>query len=82
MLCKHYNALDSMYICAYLRLYLCKWKPSFNKSILVFKVFDKDNDGFITKDEFQKISKKLSKDQIEAVFAKFDKVTLLVYKTH
>ena len=44
-----------------------------NKAEMAFKVFDKDNDGFITKDEFQKISKKLSKDQIEAVFAKFDK---------
>ncbi len=32
-----------------------------------------DNDGFITKDEFQRISKKLNKEQIEAVFAKFDK---------
>lgn len=38
-----------------------------------FKLFDKDNDGFITKDEFQKISKKLNREQIEAVFSKFDK---------
>ncbi len=29
-----------------------------------FKLFDKDNDGYITKDEFQKISKKLSKEQV------------------
>uniref|UniRef100_A0A0K2TNY7 EF-hand domain-containing protein n=1 Tax=Lepeophtheirus salmonis TaxID=72036 RepID=A0A0K2TNY7_LEPSM len=43
------------------------------KAERAFKLFDKDNDGFITKDEFQKISKKLSKDQIEAVFSKFDK---------
>lgn len=42
------------------------------KAEKAFKLFDKDNDGFITKDEFQKISKKLSREQIEAVFAKFD----------
>jgi Ca2+-binding EF-hand superfamily protein len=35
-----------------------------NKAEMAFKVFDKDNDGFITKDEFQKISKKLSKCQV------------------
>jgi Ca2+-binding EF-hand superfamily protein len=35
-----------------------------NKAEMAFKVFDKDNDGFITKDEFQKISKKLSKEQV------------------
>ena len=38
-----------------------------------FKLFDKDNDGYITKQEFQKISKKLNKEQIDAVFNKFDK---------
>lgn len=43
------------------------------KAERAFKLFDKDNDGFITKDEFQKISKKLNREQIEAVFAKFDK---------
>ena len=43
------------------------------KAERAFKLFDKDNDGFITKDEFQKISKKLSREQIEAVFSKFDK---------
>lgn len=43
------------------------------KAERAFKLFDKDNDGYITKEEFQKISKKLSRDQIEAVFTKFDK---------
>ncbi len=43
------------------------------KAERAFKIFDKDNDGFITKDEFKKISKKLNQDQIEAVFSKFDK---------
>ena len=43
------------------------------KAERAFKLFDKDNDGYITKDEFQKISKKLNREQIEAVFAKFDR---------
>ncbi len=43
------------------------------KAERAFKLFDKDNDGYITKEEFAKISKKLNKDQVEAVFAKFDK---------
>lgn len=43
------------------------------KAERAFKLFDKDNDGYITKGEFQKISKKLNREQIEAVFAKFDK---------
>ena len=42
-----------------------------NKAEMAFKVFDKDNDGYITKDEFQKISKKLSKDQVRLYFDKF-----------
>ena len=33
------------------------------KAERAFKLFDKDNDGFITKEEFQKISKKLNKQQ-------------------
>ena len=43
------------------------------KAERAFKLFDKDNDGYITKEEFGKISKKLSRDQVEAVFNKFDK---------
>ena len=43
------------------------------KAERAFKVFHKDNDGFITKEEFAKISKKLNKDQVDAVFNKFDK---------
>ena len=38
-----------------------------------FKAFDKDNDGFITKEEFSKISLKLSKEQVDTVFKKFDR---------
>jgi len=43
------------------------------KAERAFRLFDKDNDGYITKEEFGKISKKLNKDQVEAVFNKFDK---------
>jgi Ca2+-binding EF-hand superfamily protein len=39
-----------------------------NKAVMAFKVFDKDNDGYITKEEFQKISKKLSKEQVNILF--------------
>jgi len=39
-----------------------------NKAVMAFKVFDKDNDGYITKEEFQKISKKLSKEQVKILF--------------
>lgn len=34
------------------------------KAERAFKLFDKDNDGYITKEEFQKISKKLNKEQV------------------
>ena len=59
-----------------------------SKAETAFKLFDKNRDGFITREEFTQVrspsqtwfstsskpqvSKKLSKDQIEAVFAKFD----------
>ena len=43
------------------------------KAERAFRLFDKDNDGYITKDEFGKISKKLNRIQVEAVFKKFDK---------
>ena len=39
-------------------------REAVEKAERAFKLFDKDNDGFITKDEFQKISKKLSRDQV------------------
>lgn len=43
------------------------------KAERAFKIFDKDHDGYITKEEFSKISQKLNKTQIEAVFKKFDR---------
>ena len=35
------------------------------KAERAFKIFDKDNDGYITKEEFTKISKKLNKQQVQ-----------------
>jgi len=37
-----------------------------------FKVMDKDNDGFVTKQEFKRVCKNLSNEQIAAAFKKFD----------
>merc|ERR1712039_374421 len=41
---------------------------------LVFKLYDEDKDGYITKTEMEKgeLSKNLTKEQIEKVFARFD----------
>lgn len=43
-----------------------------DKAEAAFRIFDKDNDGFITKDEFAQVSKKLTPAQVAAVFDKFD----------
>ncbi len=37
---------------------------------LAFKLYDKDRDGYITKGEMEKLSKTLTKEQIEKVFAR------------
>ena len=42
------------------------------KMELAFKAMDIDGNGFISKDEFQRACKKLSPEQVEAVFKKFD----------
>lgn len=39
---------------------------------MAFKLYDKDKDGYITKSEMEKLSKNLTKEQIEKVFARFD----------
>merc|ERR1712154_269616 len=41
---------------------------------LAFKLYDEDKDGYITKTELEKgeLSKNLTKEQIEKVFARFD----------
>ena len=40
-------------------------RESAAKAERAFKLFDKDNDGYITKVEFQKISEKLDKSQVD-----------------
>ena len=37
-----------------------------------FRMMDKDGDGFVTKTEFKKVCKNLTKEQVEAAFNKFD----------
>merc|ERR550525_2141684 len=38
----------------------------------LFKLMDKDGDGFVTKHEFKDVCKNLNKDQVEAAFKRFD----------
>ena len=38
---------------------------------MAFKLYDKDKDGYITKAEMVKLSKNLTKDQVEKVKKKF-----------
>ena len=48
-------------------------KPDVGKQAeIAFKLYDKDRDGYITKSEMEKLSKNLSKEQIDKVFARFD----------
>merc|ERR1712154_648279 len=42
------------------------------KAERLFKLMDKDGDGYVTKNEFKEVCKNLSKEQIEATFKKFD----------
>ena len=44
-----------------------------DKTEIAFRLADKDKSGYITKSEFEKMAKNLSKEQIEKVFAKCDK---------
>ena len=39
---------------------------------LAFEFYDKDGDGYITKAEIGKLSKTLTKEQIDKVFTRFD----------
>ena len=43
------------------------------KAELAFRLIDTDDDGFIDRAEFAKVSKKLSKEQIDKVWSKLDK---------
>ena len=40
---------------------------------IAFKAMDKDGDGFLSKDEFRRVCKGLTPNQVEAAFKKFDK---------
>jgi len=42
------------------------------KAEIAFKAFDKNHDGFVTKSEMMKVSKKLTKEQVDAVFQRND----------
>ena len=44
-----------------------------DKTEIAFRLADKDKSGYITKSEFEKMAKNLSKEQVEKVFAKCDK---------
>ena len=44
---------------------------------LAFKLYDKDKDGYITRAEMVKLSKNLTKEQVEKVFGSPSKNTLL-----
>ena len=43
------------------------------KNELAFRLIDTDDDGYIDRDEFEKVSKNLSKEQIDKVWSKLDK---------
>jgi len=43
-----------------------------DKAQMAFKLYDKDKDGYITKAEMVKLSKNLTKEQVEKAFSKFD----------
>ena len=44
-----------------------------DKTELAFRLADKDQSGYIEKDEFEKMTKNLSKEQRDKAFAKCDK---------
>lgn len=47
-------------------------KDTGKQAEIAFRLYDKDKDGYITKAEMEKLSKSLSKEQIDKVFARFD----------
>jgi calmodulin len=47
-------------------------KETGKQAEIAFRLYDKDKDGYITKAEMEKLSKSLSKEQIDKVFARFD----------
>ena len=55
-------------------------RESAAKAERAFKLFDKDNDGYITKVEFQKISEKLDKSQVAKENVAFTFSFLIFYR--
>ena len=53
-----------------------------DKAQMAFKLYDKDKDGYITKAEMVKLSKNLTKEQVEKVFKKNLCSTLKVLSYH
>ena len=47
-----------------------------DKAEMAFKLYDKDKDGYITRAEMVKLSKNLTKEQVEKVFGSPSKNTL------
>ena len=48
-----------------------------DKAEMAFRLYDKDKDGYITKGEMVKLSKTLTKEQVEKV--KFQQLLLLIW---
>lgn len=44
-----------------------------NETELAFRMADKENSGYLTKSEFAEMAKKLSLEQIDKIFAIYDK---------
>jgi len=59
--CSHTSKVEAMNTC-----------DRSSKAETAFRLFDMNKDGYITRDEFKKVSKKLDSSQIEAVFHRFD----------
>ncbi len=47
-------------------------KAALERAERAFRIIDKDKDGFIDRQEFKKISTKLTPEHVAAIYAKFD----------
>ena len=51
-------------------------RDSGKQAEIAFRLYDKDRDGFITKSEMEKLSKTLTKEQIDKVKSQISKLTI------
>ena len=51
-------------------------RDSGKQAEIAFRLYDKDRDGFITKSEMEKLSKTLTKEQIDKVKSQISKFTI------